>query len=155
MQIISNSIEKTHDIAFQLVRELSEMKQKNKNEAACIALVGDLGAGKTTFVQGIARALGLKERVLSPTFLIMKRFDIEEHNGEVGNVPFGAVYHFDFYRLTDHNEALEVGFEEVLQNKNHLVVIEWADKFKKIVPKNAVWVNLEWLGDGKRKISFV
>jgi tRNA threonylcarbamoyladenosine biosynthesis protein TsaE len=153
MELISNSVEKTQDIAGQLVREIIAKKPAKKCGACTIALTGDLGAGKTAFIQGLAQALGVKEKVLSPTFLIMRCFGLSNGNGEAQKSPFSALYHFDFYRLSHPKEVLDLGYEEIMGNKEHLVVMEWADRFKNIVPKDAIWVKLEWLAPQKRKIS--
>ena len=152
MEIISNSVEKTQDIAGQLVREIIAKKSAKKNGAYAIALSGDLGSGKTAFIQGVAYALGVKEKVLSPTFLLMRSFGLGK-DGEGQRAPFSSMYHFDFYRLGNPKDVLDLGYEEVMENNDHLVVMEWADRFKQLIPKDAVWVNLEWLAPDKRKIS--
>lgn len=92
------------------------------------ALVGDLGAGKTHFVQGIAGAVGLKTPATSPTFTLL-------HEYAGGRLP---VYHFDFYRLESADEALDLGLDEYLDGDG-LTVIEWADKFPGLLPPRAIW----------------
>ncbi len=149
MELISNSVEKTREIAAQLIREMTAAKAgKLKNsQASVVALVGELGAGKTAFIQGLGEYLGVNQRILSPTFLIMRRFEL------TGQPKFSALYHFDFYRTENESEILNLGYEEIVSSTANLVVVEWADRFKRLMPKEAVWVNLEWLGEQKRKIK--
>lgn len=105
-----------------------------------IALSSDLGGGKTTFVQGIARGLGIKERVISPTFVLEKIYAVPKKKF--------LLYHYDVYRLKA--DPMLVG--EILENaENNLVVIEWADKIKKYLPKTTLWVKISETKDNQRK----
>ena len=104
------------------------------------ALVGDLGAGKTHFVQGLAAGLGAKGAVTSPTFTL-----VHEYPG--GRLP---VFHFDFYRLRTADEALALGWEEYAEGEG-LTVVEWADKFPGLLPPETRWFRFEILdGDGRQ-----
>ena len=108
-----------------------------------LALIGDLGSGKTTFVQGIAQALSINIPVNSPSFLIMK-----EYKGKYN------MLHVDVYRLKVPELELEsIGFEEYL-NSDFIIVIEWADKIKKILPKEYMEINFEHIDLNERKIKF-
>lgn len=128
----TKSDKETQGLAKELAREVSNIKGE---ESIVIALEGDLGAGKTTFVQAFAEALGVKERVLSPTFLIMKRFDLPEET------PFNSLYHIDAYRI-ESQDLIELGFNEAVENKN-ILVVEWADKVKDILPSNTLWIRFK------------
>jgi tRNA threonylcarbamoyladenosine biosynthesis protein TsaE len=118
--------------------------------ALVITLQGNLGAGKTTLTQGFARGLGIKRRATSPTFVIMRRFEIPQSSGRSGKRSnkngakshFKNLYHIDAYRLKKP-EALEVlGFKEILADPTAIVLVEWPENVKKILPRKAVWVKL-------------
>ena len=104
--------------------------------AVVFALKGDLGAGKTTFVQGFFNGLGLKRRAPSPTFIIMRR-----HSLGRARKNFSDVFHVDAYRLKDAKNLAALDFHDVLSDPRNIVLIEWADRVKKIIPKNAVWLS--------------
>ncbi len=120
-------------------------------ESGIIALEGELGAGKTTFIQAFVKALGVKEKVKSPTFNILKKYKIP-------NVPIlklhapRFVYHIDCYRLKDHKEAIPLGIQDVFKEKNCIVLIEWPERIKKILPKKLVLVHIDHISKNKRKI---
>ena len=105
------------------------------------ALVGDLGAGKTHFVQGVAAGLDAVGTATSPTFTL-----VHEYTG--GRLP---VFHFDFYRLADAAEALALGWEEYLDDGGGLTLVEWADKFPTLLPPGTRWLRFEITeGDARR-----
>ena len=107
-----------------------------------LALCGDLGAGKTHFVKGVAAGLGASSGVTSPTFTL-----IHEYPG--GRLP---LYHFDFYRLEDGDEALKIGLDEYLDGDG-ACVIEWADKFPALLPPHTRWLHFTHRDDGARTID--
>lgn len=107
-----------------------------------VALKGELGAGKTTLVKVAARKLGVEKLVNSPTYLIYKEYPIDEISNLV---------HIDAYRLKNNNIDL-LNIQEIF-NKNNIVFIEWADKIKKILPKNTIWVTIEIDGKERRIIK--
>ena len=107
------------------------------------ALVGDLGAGKTQFVQGMAAGLGTRVAVTSPTFTLM-------HEYPGGRLP---LYHLDLYRLLGAGEALALGIDEYLEGDG-LTVIEWADKFPELFPARTMWFDFEILDAGWRIIQY-
>ena len=108
-----------------------------------LALVGDLGAGKTTFVQGLARGLGIESRIVSPTFILMRKY--------------GHFYHIDLYRLEGDvwPEVQNLGVEEVWTNPENVAVIEWAEKVEEHLPPNTIWVKFKDLGGDKREIEIL
>lgn len=146
-------------------------------KAFVIGLEGELGAGKTTFLQGFAKGLGVKEKILSPTFVIFKKFPIPpEESRQVGiygasnfqfpiknrnsqcpisgkNKIFKFFYHFDCYRIKSPKEILELGFKEIISEPENIVVVEWADIIKKILPFNTFLLNFEFIDEKKRKIT--
>jgi tRNA threonylcarbamoyladenosine biosynthesis protein TsaE len=107
-----------------------------------LALRGDLGAGKTHFVKGLAAGLGAPSAVTSPTFTL-----IHEYLG--GRLP---LYHFDFYRLEDEDEALKIGLDEYLEGDG-VCVIEWAEKFPGLLPPHTRWLRFAHQPDGSRVIE--
>ncbi|OGG98625.1 tRNA (adenosine(37)-N6)-threonylcarbamoyltransferase complex ATPase subunit type 1 TsaE [Candidatus Kuenenbacteria bacterium RIFCSPHIGHO2_12_FULL_42_14] len=109
---------------------------------AVFGLVGDLGAGKTQFVKGLALGLGIKAHITSPTFVLLKIYKIKNHQSAIINLQSSIcnLVHIDCYRLADSSELLDLGFKEFLQNKNSLIVVEWADKIKSILPKDTIWI---------------
>jgi tRNA threonylcarbamoyladenosine biosynthesis protein TsaE len=109
-----------------------------------IALVGDLGLGKTTLTKAIAAGLGIREEIVSPTFTLLAQY-------ESGRLP---LYHFDVYRVHDEEELFELGFMEYLEGKG-LCVVEWADLAKDLMPQDALWVRLVWDAAGKERICTI
>ena len=104
-----------------------------------LALTGDLGAGKTAFTRGIARGLNVSAPVTSPTFTI-----INEYYGSV------AIAHMDAYRLKNPEELLNIGFDDYLQG--FIVVMEWADKVKEMLPEQVLWIEFKVSKDNSREI---
>lgn len=137
---ISNSITDTSKIAKEILSGFFK-----KDSALVLALIGDLGGGKTTFTKELAKHLGVKETVLSPTFVIYNRYDIPGKR-------FDNLYHFDCYRIQNSKEIKELGFDEVISNKKNIVVIEWADIIKDILPKDTIYIYFEFVDKNKRKI---
>jgi tRNA threonylcarbamoyladenosine biosynthesis protein TsaE len=144
IEIITKSAEETKKVGFNLAAVLR--KESISNKAFIIALEGNLGSGKTTFIQGLAKGLGVRENVLSPTFVIQKDFPLKLKN-------FKNFYHIDAYRLEYYKELLELGFIDLAKNPGNLIVIEWADKIKKILPKNILKIKFINLGKNKREIT--
>ena len=106
-----------------------------------IALDGELGAGKTVFVKGIAMGLGIFENITSPTFTIVK-----EYSGRL------KLYHFDVYRIEDCSELFEIGFDEYI-NGEGVSVIEWAVNIEDTLPSDTIYINIEGSGYSQRKIE--
>jgi tRNA threonylcarbamoyladenosine biosynthesis protein TsaE len=107
-----------------------------------LALCGDLGAGKTHFVKGLAAGLNVNADVTSPTFTL-----IHEYPG--GWLP---LYHVDFYRLEETEEAVKIGIEEYLDGDG-VTAIEWADKFADLIPETARWIRFRLLENDTREIE--
>ncbi|MFH0873262.1 MAG: tRNA (adenosine(37)-N6)-threonylcarbamoyltransferase complex ATPase subunit type 1 TsaE [Candidatus Komeilibacteria bacterium] len=110
-----------------------------------ISLEGNLGAGKTVIAKGIAKGLGITEVVNSPTFVLMKVYSV--HHGKITNL-----VHVDAYRLTGHEELLNIGLGDYLGQPDSVVLIEWGDKVKEILPKGAIRVRVEQRGEKERAI---
>lgn len=136
MEIITNSLKDTQDFAVKLSSKLKR--------GDIVAFTGSLGAGKTSFIQGLAKGLGLKKNyyVNSPTFTILNVY-------EGGKLP---IYHFDWYRLSSEAEAYDLGIEEYFDG-NGISVIEWAEKFSKLLPKRTIWIKMEVVTENQRRIT--
>lgn len=137
-QIITSSQSETKDFAKKFVVRQAHHKH------LIVALTGELGSGKTAFVQGFAKGLGIKGKIISPTFVLIRQHLIPKSKK--------ILYHIDFYRLEGFKSLKELGLEEILSNHNALVLIEWAEKAEDILPKNTLWIKFENLGGNKRKI---
>lgn len=107
-----------------------------------LALVGDLGAGKTHFSKGVVAGLGSSNPVTSPTFTL-----VHEYSG--GRLP---VFHFDFYRLESADELLNIGWDDYL-DAGGIVIVEWADKFPNLLPEDAWWFHFSIGEDGRRQVE--
>jgi len=109
-----------------------------------LALYGELGSGKTTFIQGLAKGLGIKKRILSPTFVFIRPYSLS---------PQGTFYHVDLYRLNEVSEATGLGLEEIFADPEAITVIEWAERIKPILPQKRREIFFEYLGDNQRRIK--
>ncbi len=133
MKLVSKKISDTHKLAEKIAKDILKSGPHQKH-ARVVALVGNLGAGKTAFVQGFAKALGIKRHLPSPTFLIFRNYDLKLAS-------FSRLYHLDAYRLSDAGELDVLDFDKVLADPKNIVLIEWADKVKEILPKDTIWLN--------------
>ena len=133
ISFITSSDLETRQIGYKLAKTLPN--------GSVIALLGDLGAGKTTLVRGVASALNIKEVVQSPTFNIMKIY-------LKGDRP---LIHIDAYRLNDVNT--DIGLEEYIGYENGLTMIEWPLFIERLLPKEVLYVELKHLGEDKREIT--
>lgn len=113
--------------------------------AAVLALHGDLGAGKTTFMQTFARALGVREQVTSPTFVVMKKYDTTDDT-------FSTLVHIDAYRIEDIDEMRPLRFGEELEQKGSIIGIEWAEHIADLLPPHTVHLTFTIEGDMRKII---
>jgi len=132
-------------------------------KGAIICLSGDLGAGKTTFTQGLLKGLEIKGPYISPTFLIIKNYkrkfrnaySMSKNKKQIHDTRSTVqdIYHIDAYRV-NQKDILNLGWKELIAEKDNIIIIEWAERIRKIIPKNAVWIKFEWVGENKRKLTF-
>ena len=106
-----------------------------------VALTGNLGSGKTIFTKGIAKALNIKEQILSPTFNIIKIYNIPRAINKKTNAEY--LCHIDAYRLKSSKDLINLGIDETLSSKKTITIIEWADKVKNILPKNNIIIKFK------------
>ncbi len=141
MILKSNSPKETHKIPADLAHKIIKTKK-----GALVALEGELGAGKTTFIQGFAKALDIKSKIKSPTFVLMKKYKVSDKIN---------LYHLDCYRVGDHKDLKISEFKEILDmSHNHnIVLIEWAERIKKILPKKHITVHIDHVNENTRKIT--
>lgn len=132
-EFVTTSPAETEQVGERLAREL--------RAGDVVALSGDLGAGKTCFVRGIARGLGVTQPVSSPTFVLVNQYR--------GRVP---VFHIDAYRTQTLGELIDLGFDEYVASDG-VTLIEWADKVGPLLPVRTIQVRIEGLGDEPRRIS--
>jgi len=132
LRVVTKNITQTLALSKIIAREADAFRRTNRNHALVIGLTGGLGSGKTAFVQGFAKALGIREKVRSPSFLIIKRYIIPKQRG--------ALFHIDCFRLKGHRELTALGFDEILQDPTHIVMIEWAERVRTFLPRQTLWV---------------
>ena len=157
MKIISRSLEETEEIAKNFLEKISVGVY---DKALVIGLYGDLGSGKTTFVQDIAKIFGVKEFVTSPTFVIEKMYPIRARGASpssngAGNInhSFKKIVHIDAYRIDSGKELLSLGWEEIILDPQNLILIEWPEKVKSILPENYAKIFFKFMSDKEREIE--
>jgi tRNA threonylcarbamoyladenosine biosynthesis protein TsaE len=135
MQKVSKNTKETIQIAKVFLEKMLRSKTKH-DKALVVGLSGDLGAGKTTFIQAVAKHLGVKSKVNSPTFVIMKKYRLKKSNG------FKYLFHLDAYRLKNEKELLYLGWEDIINNTEHLVFVEWPENVSKIMPSDSSRIHI-------------
>jgi len=139
INIVTKSAKQTQKIGQKFAKDILKL-QKKSTKAIVVGLSGNLGAGKTTFLQGFAKGLGVKEKILSPTFVIMKHF--------------GNFYHIDCYRLKDEKDILELGWEEIIADPKNIVCLEWPEIIKEVLPKDVIFISFKFTDENTREIIF-
>lgn len=131
-------------VAKDLVKKANSLKTE---KATVIALRGELGAGKTTLTQEIAEIVGVKNNIISPTFVIMKNYNIKSKK-------FEKLIHIDAYRLEKSEELVKLGWNEIIGDPKNLIVLEWPEKVPECVPKDAIFIDLFHKDEQTRVIKF-
>jgi tRNA threonylcarbamoyladenosine biosynthesis protein TsaE len=140
--MISKNTKETKEIAKIFLAKL----KPTKDGATVVGLYGELGTGKTTFTQFIAKELRVKKKVKSPTFVIMKRYSLK-------NDKYRNLFHIDAYRLKNERELLHLGWDEIIGNKEHLVFVEWPENVMKALPKKHHQIHISHTKTGHRKFK--
>lgn len=138
---ITNSSRETKKLGRDFGRTLKK--------GAVIALYGNLGSGKTTFVQGLAEGLGIKKRIISPTFVIVRNYRIKNQESRIMNF-----YHIDLYRVENEKDLEGLGLSEIMNDSQNIVVIEWAANLKTLRPKKRIDIKFFHEKDNIRKVMF-
>lgn len=140
ISFVSKNCEETQIFAEKLAKTIQK--------PLVINLVGDLGAGKTTFTQGFLKGLGVNENVTSPTFTLLNEYNLDY-----------PIYHFDMYRIEDPSETQQLGFEEYfdLNSLNGITLVEWAENTPHLLPKKYMQIDIKKIDDECRefKISLI
>ena len=137
---LTHSTQETQSVAKEFATSLSG------GDVVC--LHGDLGGGKTTFTQGVLEAFGAEKPFVSPTFLIMKTYELTHSPQHT----IQTIHHIDAYRIESH-DMQELGWEEMIQDKKSLLIIEWPEKISDLIPTNAIHIHFSWKSEGDREIS--
>lgn len=135
-KFISNSVKETQEVAYNFTVKIK------KSQLICFQ--GNLGAGKTTFIQSVLSYFKAEKPYTSPTFVIMKKYDVENEFIE-------TIYHIDAYRI-DSLSLKELGWDEIIQAPKTLILLEWPEKVSEVIPKNAQYVDMKWISENSREI---
>ncbi len=144
-KIIEN-IEEMEEFAGFYIKNL----EKKSDGAEIILLEGDLGSGKTTFTQQIAKIFEIEDYVTSPTFVIQKRYKINNSH----NLGFENLVHIDAYRLESGEELLNLDWKENILNSKNIIFIEWPERVRDILLKNTKKIYFKFIDENKREISY-
>ena len=138
MRVITKSAKQTISLGKKIA--------KNFKGGEIIGLEGNLGAGKTTLVKGIAEELGIKQTITSPTFLLMKVYPVRK------NKLIKNFVHLDCYRIKNPNDILGIGVEDYFNDPSSIVLIEWPEKIKKVLPGQTKKIELSLVSNNQREI---
>lgn len=141
MKIASRSLEETRAFADTILSSLVP-----GDRATVVALQGDLGAGKTAFTQEAGKLMGVEENMHSPTFVIMKVYDITFRG-------FTKLIHIDAYRIEREEELLHLGWEKIMEDLENLVMIEWPENVPGLIPSEAKRISLKFIDEQTREIE--
>ena len=140
--ITSNNLEDTKKIADAFMRTI----ELSDTHATVYGLSGDLGSGKTTFAKEVAEILGIsKDEVTSPTFVIEKIYKIKHSH-------FTHLVHIDAYRLDDEQEIIDIGWNDIVQNNQNLILIEWPEKVRSVMPQFSKTISFKFVDEITREI---
>ena len=142
----SSSSLQTKKFGEILGREL--LRTSRMKAALVLGFFGNLGSGKTTFIQGLAKGLGIKSKITSPTFILIRRLHLKKLVAK----RFNDFYHIDCYRLRKPKEIIELDFKKIISNPDHIVVVEWADRITRLLPKDALILKFKSISKNQRII---
>lgn len=127
----------TQKVAGRVLRQLLSKSRR----PIVLALSGDLGSGKTTFIQGLVWTLGIREKIQSPTFVLVKRYQLPKQFHRLQQ--FKHFIHIDAYRIERPAEARHLGLKEIFKEPGAIIAVEWAERVRKLVPRGAVWIRFK------------
>lgn len=131
--------------SFEETQQMGEDFAKQIPPGQVIALYGELGSGKTTFVQGFAKGLGISSQIISPTFIIMRTYEVDREDIE-------TLYHIDLYRIEGDSDVESLGLSDIFADKKSIVLIEWPEKIENLLPADRTDIVFKHLEDDKREI---
>lgn len=143
---LTKSEQETQGVAQNFAKNI--LMKKNKNPVF-LALEGDLGTGKTIFLKGLARGLGIKKRITSPTFVIIKKYNLSPKTSKFSQ--YRTFFHIDCYRIKNYEDLLDLGWSDIIRERA-IIAVEWADRIKKIIPSDATKIRLKVVDENRRKI---
>lgn len=141
-----NNIEEMKDFAVFYMKSLS----KKRNNAQILILKGNLGSGKTTFTQQVAKFFEIEEYLTSPTFVIQKRYKIK-NDQELG---FENLIHIDAYRLESGKELIDLDWRQDISNSKNIIFIEWPERVVDVLPKDIKEISFKFIDEKVREITF-
>jgi tRNA threonylcarbamoyladenosine biosynthesis protein TsaE len=144
---ISSNLKDTGDIAKAVAKKI--LSGFSKKKARVIGLYGDLGAGKTAFTKALGRELGIREKIISPTFIIMKKFKLKTKEAK----SYKLLIHIDAYRLKKGEELKKLGWAEIISDPQNLVLIEWPEQVKDVMPKGHDKIKIRHLSEKSREFE--
>src|SRR3989344_3116858 len=161
----TKSPKETQKIASLLAEKIKKTANTTKGTIV-VALEGELGAGKTVFTQGFAKALKIKAKIKSPSFVLMKHYSIPDSGFRIKKTinnqsayrtgrqsTISNFYHLDCYRLKNYKDLLPLGIKEILKEPANIILVEWAERVKPILPRNCIKVHIDHIGSKERKIT--
>lgn len=151
MKYESQSDAETRDIAKRVMEDVIHRFPRGP---LLVGLVGDLGAGKTTFMKGVAEYFGITDPVTSPTFIIQKLYPIDEANRETRNHGFHQLVHMDLYRLEGEGALSALRWSEYEEDSKNIVCVEWPHQVWQAPPENMIQILFHHEGEGRRTISY-
>ncbi len=137
--IVSKNFEQTKKIGFTIAKDL--------HGGEVITLEGELGAGKTTFMQGLAKGLGVTKNIISPTFIIMRSYELPKGTQKK------MLYHVDLYRIEDEKDIYDIGLPDIMGDPENIVAIEWPEKMGSLLPEKRKKIIIEYCGENERRIT--
>ena len=155
---VTNSFEETQRLGEKFIKDI--LRLHLRGGSVNVALYGDLGSGKTTFAQGVAKGLGIERRIISPTFIIVRRYELQAKSSKPKSQNYNSklkslerFYHIDLYRIQGEKDLESLGLQEIMEDPESIVVIEWAEKLGSLLPEKRWDLRFEYLGEDKRRIA--
>jgi tRNA threonylcarbamoyladenosine biosynthesis protein TsaE len=144
----SRGLQDTQKLAESFLNNLMANPARHRagGQATVVGLSGDLGSGKTTFSQSVAKILGVNENVTSPTFVIQKIYELR-------NQPFKHLIHIDCYRLASAQEMEKLGWHEIIADPGNLILVEWPEKIADILPADMIKIDFKFIDEKTREIN--
>lgn len=143
--LVTKNAWETETLGQKLAASLTMAKEGDALSPCILCLWGQLGSGKTTFVQGFAKGLGIAGRLLSPTFIIVRRYGLK------GSIPF--FYHIDLYRIEKDEDMNSLGLMEIFSDIHAIIAVEWPERLGAKIPKKRLDIRFEISGEEERKIT--